>query len=42
MTRALTKLNWNSCAFAGRDPVTLDFSKKVSSMFRELPPDAVR
>jgi hypothetical protein len=38
---ALTKLNWNSCAFAGGDPVTLDFSKKVSSVLKELPPDAV-
>jgi hypothetical protein len=36
---ALTKLNWNSCAFAGGDPVTLDFSKKVSNVLRELPPD---
>ncbi len=36
---ALTKLNWNSCSFAGSDPVTLDFSRKVSSVLRELPSD---
>lgn len=36
---ALTKLNWNSCSFAGGDPVTLDFSRKVSSVLRELPLD---
>jgi len=36
---ALTKLNWNSCAFAGSDPVTLDFSRKVSSVLKELPPE---
>ncbi len=36
---ALTKLNWNSCSFAGGDPVTLDFSRKVSSVLKELPPD---
>lgn len=36
---ALTKLNWNSCAYAGGNPVTLDFSRKVSDVLKELPPD---
>ena len=36
---ALTKLNWNSCACAGSNPITLDFSRKVSDVLKELPPD---
>ena len=34
---ALTKLNWNTCAFASADPVTIDFSRKVAAILKELP-----
>jgi hypothetical protein len=34
---ALTKLNWNSCAFASADPVTIGFSKQVATILKELP-----
>lgn len=34
---ALTKLNWNTCAFASADPVTVAFSKQVATIIKELP-----
>ena len=34
---ALTKLNWNTCAFASADPVTIAFSKQVATIIKELP-----
>jgi hypothetical protein len=34
-------VNGYKCAFAAGDPVTLDFSKNVSIVLRELPPDVV-
>lgn len=33
---ALTKLNWNNCRLATRDPITIAFSKKVASILREF------
>ena len=36
---ALTKLNWNTCAFASADPVTIAFSKQVATIIKELPDD---
>ena len=36
---ALTKLNWNTCAFASADPVTIAFSKQVATIIKELPAD---
>lgn len=35
----LTKLNWNSTAFATYLPITLEFSHKVSRVLSELPED---
>jgi len=34
---ALTKLNWNTCAFASADPVTIAFSRQVATIIKELP-----
>lgn len=34
---ALTKLNWNTCAFSSRDPVTILFSRQVATILKELP-----
>lgn len=34
---ALTKLNWNSCAFANADPITIAFAKQVGAILRDLP-----
>lgn len=36
---ALTKLNWNSAAFAHAEPITLAFSRTVGLILSELPPD---
>lgn len=33
----LTKMNWNSAAFAGLKPITLRFSQLVGDIMRELP-----
>lgn len=35
----LTKMNWNSAAFAGVAPITLRFSRLVGDIMREIPPD---
>lgn len=34
---ALTKLNWNTSAFASADPITIGFSKQVATILKELP-----
>jgi len=34
----LTKLNWNSADFCSHFPITLEFSRKVGSILKELPP----
>lgn len=34
---ALTKLNWNNCAFASGSPITTAFSKQVGRILTELP-----
>lgn len=36
---SLTKINWNSCAFACTEPITLQFSRTVGKILRELPAD---
>jgi hypothetical protein len=36
---ALTKLNWNTCAFASGNPVTIAFSRQVGTILKELPAD---
>jgi hypothetical protein len=38
---ALTKLNWNSAAFARSEPITLGFSRTVGLILSELSPDIV-
>jgi hypothetical protein len=35
---ALTKLNWNTAAFAGSHPVTIAFSRRVGEVLAELSP----
>jgi len=34
----LTKLNWNSADFSSLHPITLQFSRQVGTILRELPP----
>lgn len=34
---ALTKLNWNTCAFASGSPVTVAFSRQVGTILKALP-----
>ncbi len=34
---ALTKLNWNTSAFASADPITIGFSREVATIIKELP-----
>lgn len=36
----LTRLNWNSADFAGMQPITLQFSREVGKILREVPPGA--
>ena len=35
----LTKMNWNSAGFAGLLPITIQFSRLVGDIMREIPPD---
>jgi hypothetical protein len=35
----LTKMNWNTTAFADLRPITLRFSQLVGDIMREIPPD---
>ena len=35
---ALTKMNWNSAAFCGKRPVTLEFAELVGEIMKEIPP----
>ena len=37
---ALTKLNWNTCAFAGGSPVTIAFARQIGTIMKELPAGA--
>jgi len=34
---ALTKMNWNSADFAGRQPITLGFARRVGQVLAEIP-----
>ena len=34
---ALTKVNWNSCAFCNSDPITIQFARSVGHILTELP-----
>jgi hypothetical protein len=34
---ALTKLNWNSCAFGSGEPITIRFARSVGWILSELP-----
>jgi argonaute-like protein implicated in RNA metabolism and viral defense len=34
---ALTKMNWNTADFAGRDPITIAFSRRVGQILAEVP-----
>jgi hypothetical protein len=34
---SLTKLNWNTSAFASADPITIGFSRDVAKIIKELP-----
>jgi len=34
---ALTKLNWNSCAFASAEPITLQFARTIGRILTEVP-----
>lgn len=36
---ALTKLNWNSCAFGSGIPITIRFARDVGKILTELPKD---
>jgi hypothetical protein len=38
---ALTKLNWNTSAFASADPITIGFSRDVARIIKELPDGVV-
>jgi hypothetical protein len=33
----LTKLNWNSCAFASSQPITIRFARSVGTILTSLP-----
>jgi hypothetical protein len=35
---ALTKMNWNTADFSGRDPITLAFSRRVGQVLAEVSP----
>lgn len=35
---ALTKMNWNSADFAGSEPITIAFSRRVGQVLAEVPP----
>ena len=36
-TLALTKMNWNTADFCGREPITLAFSRRVGQVLAEIP-----
>ena len=38
---ALTKINWNSCAFASSDPITILFARTVGRILTEMPKDVM-
>lgn len=37
---AMTKMNWNTADFAGKSPVSIAFSRRVSEILAELHPDS--
>ena len=37
---ALTKMNWNTADFSGREPITLAFSRRVGQVLAEISPGA--
>jgi hypothetical protein len=37
---ALTKMDWNSAAFAGKAPITTDFAEDIGDILAEVPPTA--
>lgn len=37
---ALTKMDWNSAVYAGKDPITTAFSEDVGKILAEMPPGA--
>jgi hypothetical protein len=37
---ALTKLNWNSCAFASLEPITIQFARTIGRILTEIPEGA--
>jgi hypothetical protein len=37
---ALTKLNWNSCAFASSEPITIQFARTIGRILTEVPEGA--
>jgi hypothetical protein len=37
---ALTKLDWNTTMFAGKEPITTAFAWEVGQILSELPPNA--
>ena len=39
---ALTKLNWNSCAFGSSKPITIRFSREVGKILAEVPRDQAK
>ncbi|MGD0088495.1 MAG: hypothetical protein ABSE73_01115 [Planctomycetota bacterium] len=38
---ALSKLNWNACKYASREPITLAFSRQVGRILSEIQPGGV-
>ncbi|QLH05993.1 hypothetical protein [Nitrosopumilus ureiphilus] len=36
----LTKLNWNNADFASNQPITLQFSRQVGRILREMPSES--
>jgi hypothetical protein len=38
---ALTKLNWNACKYASREPITLAFARQVGRILSEIQPGGV-
>lgn len=38
-TLILTKMNWNAARLGGLLPITLEFSRRVSDIMKEVPPD---
>ena len=39
---ALTKLDWNTTMFAGKEPITTAFAHDVAEILREVPDEALK